>query len=548
MSVVECSEVSADSVTPAFVHAALVGNGEIAIVDVREIQPFDEGHLLWAVSLPLSRLELRIDALVPRRSTPIVCCDGGEGLAARAVARLQDLGYTDVTELAGGISAWDAAGYEVFAGVNVPSKAFGEFIEHQTDTPSVSADELAAMFERGEDLVVLDSRPVPEFRHFSIPGGVCCPGAELVYRVGEMAPGPETTVVVNCAGRTRSIIGAQSLIDAGIPNRVVALRNGIMGWKLAGHEPLTGETQHAPDPSPQSLRQAQDATAQIAERTGVTSIDMETLDQWTSESAEHTLYLLDVRTIDEFGAGHMPGSVHAAGGQLVQSTDSWIATRNARIVLIDADGVRSTMTAGWLRQMGHPNVVIFDLDTVPELEQGPPLSRILGLDAAAEAASFVSADELADLIASDSCAVIDLSPSPTYRKRHISGSWFSTRARIEHALQQIPVAETVVLTSSDGVVATLAADDDWAQKRNDVRVLRSGNTGWVDAGMSMVADPVRLADEADDYWKTPLDPNRRDGKTIEQAMNDYLSWEVALDEQIERDATTRFSRSPQATG
>jgi hypothetical protein len=119
----------------------------------------------------------------------------------------------------------------------------------------------------------------------------------------------------------------------------------------------------------------------------------------------------------------------------------------------------------------------------------------------------------------------------------------STRARLEQALQQIPVAEIVVLTSSDGVVATLAAADDWAQKRNEVRVLRSGNTGWVDAGMSMVADPVRLADEADDYWKTPLDPNRQDGKTIEQAMNDYLSWEVALDEQIERDATTRFSRT-----
>jgi rhodanese-related sulfurtransferase len=172
MSVVECSEVSADSVTPAFVHAALV----------------------------------------PRRGTPVVCCDGGEGLAARAAARLEDLGYTDVAELAGGISAWDAAGYEV------------------------SADELAAMFERGEDLVVFDSRLVPEFRHFSIPGGVCCPGAELVYRVGEMAPDSETTVVVNCAGRTRSIIGAQSLIDAGIPNRVVALRNGIMGWKLARHK------------------------------------------------------------------------------------------------------------------------------------------------------------------------------------------------------------------------------------------------------------------------------------------------------------------------
>ncbi len=540
--------MSANSVTPAQVHAALVGDDELAIIDVREIQPFDEGHLLWALCLPLSQLELRIDALVPRRRTPLVCCDDGEGLAARAVTRLRDLGYTDVAELEGGIGGWQGAGYELFAGVNVPSKAFGEFVEHESDTPSVSADELAAMFERGEDLVVLDSRPIPEFRHFSIPQGVCCPGAELVYRVGEMAPDPETIVVVNCAGRTRSIIGAQSLIDAGIPNRVVALRNGIMGWKLAGHEPLTGETQHAPAPSAATLLQAQDAAAEVAIRTGVTTIDAATLADWTARREDHTLYLLDVRTIEEFDAGHLPGSFHAAGGQLVQSTDSWIATRNARIVLIDEDGVRSTMTAAWLRQMGHGNVVVFRLGNAIETEQGSPAPRVLGLADASALASYMSAEELVALQAEESCVVIDLSPTPTYRKGHIAGAWFSTRARLEQSLHQIPSTESIVLTSPDGVLATLAAADDWARSRSGVRVLEGGNAAWVDAGMGLVAKPELLADEPDDYWKTPLDPNRRDGKTVEQAMNDYLTWEVALDTQIERDGTTNFDRSPSAAG
>ena len=59
------------------------------------------------------------------------------------------------------------------------------------------------------------------------------PGAELVLRAGRVAPDPETTIIVNCAGRTRSIIGTQSLINAGVANKVVALRNGTIGWNLA---------------------------------------------------------------------------------------------------------------------------------------------------------------------------------------------------------------------------------------------------------------------------------------------------------------------------
>ena len=135
--------------------------------------------------------------------------------------------------LDGGAKAWEAAGYELFSGVNVPSKAFGEWVEHHYGTESVDPPELKSWIDGGQNIVVLDSRTHEEFVRMSIPTGISVPGGELVYRIGDIAPDPKTLVVVNCAGRTRSIMGAESLRRAGIPNKVVALRNGTMGWELA---------------------------------------------------------------------------------------------------------------------------------------------------------------------------------------------------------------------------------------------------------------------------------------------------------------------------
>src|SRR3954454_1257589 len=90
---------------------------ELALLDVREKGVFSRGHLFFAISVPLSRLELRVGTLVPRRATRIVLCDGGEGLAQRAAARLRRFGYGDVAIIEGGIEGWRAAGFEVFSGV-----------------------------------------------------------------------------------------------------------------------------------------------------------------------------------------------------------------------------------------------------------------------------------------------------------------------------------------------------------------------------------------------------------------------------------------------
>jgi rhodanese-related sulfurtransferase len=246
-------------VAAAALAAMLEDGGELALLDVREEGVFAKGHLLLAASVPLSRLELKLARLVPRRSARIVLCDADDGLAERAAAKLHEFGYRNVSVLAGGVAAWRALGRELFAGVYVPSKAFGEHVEHHDGTPSISAEELAAKRAAGEKMVVLDSRPLTEFQRMSLPGAVDCPGAELVHRIFEVAPDPDTLVVVNCAGRTRSIIGAQSLRNADVPHRVVALRNGTMDWTLAGLELEHGKREMAPPPRPAALEKARAA-------------------------------------------------------------------------------------------------------------------------------------------------------------------------------------------------------------------------------------------------------------------------------------------------
>ncbi|MBI1776188.1 MAG: thiosulfate sulfurtransferase [Proteobacteria bacterium] len=518
----------------------MLGDGrELALLDVREEGVFSLRHLLFAVPLALSRLELRLDALVPRRSTRIVLYDAADGLAERAANRLAAFGYRDVAILEGGVEGWARAGYELFSGVNVPSKAFGEFVEHHEETPRLSAAEVKRLKDAGTDMVILDSRPVSEYRNMSIPGGIDCPGAELVYRVHDLAPWPSTLVVVNCAGRTRSIIGAQSLINAGIPNRVVALKDGTMGWHLAGLELEHGADRLAPVPSANGLATAKAAAARVGRRFGVKSIDADRLERFVGERDERSLYLLDVRSPEEFQAGHRSGSRSAPGGQLVQATDFYVGTRNARLVLIDDTGVRSTMTASWLIQMGWPEVYVLEggLDGIA-LERGPAPRAVLGLDEAK--ANTLAAIQLQAMLERGEAVVLDLDTSLNYRERHIPGAWFVIRARLGTSITKLPQSGALVLTAADDALARLAAADLAGLTSRPVKVLAGGTAAWHAAGLKLESGQEHMADAADDVWYRPYD--RAKGR--EQAMRDYLSWEVDLVQQIERDGDARFTQFP----
>jgi rhodanese-related sulfurtransferase len=510
----------------------MLGDGEeLALLDVREEQPFSEGHLLFARSLPLSRLELRVAHLVPRRGTRIVLCDGGEGLAERAATALARFGYSDLSVLRGGVAGWAAAGFELFSGVNVPSKAFGEFVEHENHTPGISADELDALLKSQADVVVLDSRPFDEYARMSIPTAFNVPGAELVLRARALAPSPATQIVVNCAGRTRSIIGAQSLINAGVPNPVVALRNGTMGWSLAGRACESGRERRAPFPTGDSLAWAQAAAARVADRVGVGRIDLERLARLRAQAQERTLYLFDVRDPAEYEAGHLPGAVSAPGGQLVQATDQYVGTLNARIVLADDKAVRALMTASWLRQMGWREVFVL---AAAGDESGWPPATVLGADTAPQRA--IDAADLAQRLARGEVQVVDLSLSRDYLTAHIPGAWFAIRARLPRSLSQVPMRKGLVLTSEDGVLAGIAAAEVQALTDVPVYALAGGNRAWRTAGQLLTDADPHLADEPADLW---LKPYERKGDTRD-AMADYLAWETDLLPRIARDGDAKF--------
>ncbi|MGJ7484110.1 rhodanese-like domain-containing protein [Variovorax sp. LT2P21] len=342
----------------ADVRRHLLARDEIALIDLREEHPFAQAHPLWAANLPLDLIERDAARRIPRRDTLIVLYGEQDGVdrVPAATERFSALGYTNLHALDGGLEGWRAAGGELFRDVNVPSKSFGELVEHERHTPSLSAQEVKALIDAKADVVVLDARRFDEYRTMSIPSATSVPGAELVLRARELAPDPKTQVIVNCAGRTRSIIGTQSLVNAGLPNPVAALRNGTIGWKLAGQVLDTGASRQAPAVSAARRAEAQAAARAVAERAGVRWVALDALGTLTSPA--RTVYRFDVRTPEAYAAGHLPGFASAPGGQLVQETDHAVPVRGARIVLADDDGVRASMTASWLAQMGWEVVVV----------------------------------------------------------------------------------------------------------------------------------------------------------------------------------------------
>lgn len=515
--------------------AQLHDGGELALLDAREELPFGKRHLLMASCVPLSRLELLVDNLVPRRGARVIWSDDGEGLAARAAERMSALGYHDVAWLDGGLAAWEAAGFRVYSGVHVPSKAFAEIVEHEAGTPWISVGDLQALIDRKADIAIYDSRPYEEYHNNSIPMAISVPGAELVYRFADLTPSPDTTIIVNCGGRTRSIIGAQSLINAGVRNKVVSLKDGTMAWHLAGLDVVHGATRKPPEVSARGLQSASEAAARVAARSGVPRIDRSTLESWRTEAARRSLYVLDVRSPEEYEAGHLRGARSAPGGQLVQETDSHIATWGARIVLVDDNGVRATMTASWLKQMGWPDVAVLTAGPADgDWETGPYVPHVAGLEAAS--APQIDAMDLRDRLAAGKVTLIDLNLSARYGLGHIPGAWFVIRSRFGAALATLPSHQPIVLTSPDGALAVLAVPELQAVASVPVMALAGGTQAWIAAGLPLEKGATRLADQPDDVFLSP----RERGQNREDAMREYLTWEINLVNDMAKDDDHRF--------
>lgn len=492
------------SVTPAQLKLWLFDGQEIALFDVREHGQYGEAHLFHAVNLPYSRLEIEAPRLAPNPAVRLVVYDqDGGALAQRALQRLQALGYANGHWLAGGSDAWREEGNELFAGVHLPSKAFGELVEHACHTPRVTAEELAGWQRDGRPLVVLDGRPLSEFRKMSIPGAVCCPNGELGLRLEDLVSDSQTPIVINCAGRTRSIIGAQTLINLGVPNPVYALENGTQGWFLVDQPLEHGSQVHYPPRNGRAPLDEQVQRAQrLAEQAGARTVDAAQVQAW-AQDPQRSLFLCDVRTPEEFAAGSLPGAQPAPGGQLIQGTDLYIGVRKARVVVFDSEGVRAPIVASWLRQLGHEVYVLKD-----GLNSGLALSARMAVSVDVPVAAI---DEL------HGARLIDLRPSMSYRKQHAQNAEWSIRSLLAEQVrgEQRPL----VLLADEAQVAQLAASELPPEQREGVRLL----TAWRDLPQTENDASLSQAQCIDFLFFVH---DRHDGN--KEAARQYLAWETGL--------------------
>ncbi len=506
----------------------------LALFDVREHGQYGEGHPFFAVPLPYSRLELDVARLAPRLAERIVLFDDGDGVAELAAQRLAGLGYSNLTLLAGGAAAWAAAGYTLFKGVNVPSKTFGELVEHQQHTPRLSAAELVARRDSGEPLVLVDGRTFAEHQKMTIPGAHSLPNGELALRLAALLPDAQTTVVVHCAGRTRSIIGAQTLRNLGLPNPVLALENGTQGWYLADHALEHGSQRRYPAAPPASeLAEARARSARLLQRAGLPALSATQAQQWLDDESR-TTYLLDIRTAEEFAQGSIDGARHAPGGQLVQATDQYIGVRGSRVIVFDDDGVRAPVVASWLYQLGYESAVLAHGVNAAIKASAPP--RTLP----AHALPVLDANLLRALYAQAPDALrIDLRESAEYARGHAEGAAWSIRPRLPATLDRLGAApdQPVILIASEPHVANLAGQDLLAGGYRHVYRLAEGYRTWQAAGLPEAAEPVGLPPEARiDYLFFVHD--RHEGN--KDAARAYLAWETGLIAQCAPDELGHF--------
>jgi rhodanese-related sulfurtransferase len=542
---------SCPAVSPQQLKHWIHDGQELALLDIREHGQFGEDHLFFAVPLPYSQLETDLPRLVPRRSVRAVLYadQHSTGALHAAVRAMQALGYTQCHVLDGGIDAWKAAGYATFAGVNLPSKTFGELAEHAYNTPRVSAQQLHEMMQNPDaDLVVLDGRPIEEYHKMSIPGALCCPNGELALRIHQIAPSPDTTIVINCAGRTRSIIGAQTLINLQIPNPVFALENGTQGWYLADLALEHGADRVFPSSiSAHTLQAARQRAAVVQQRHGIETVRADQVAAWLAQG-ERSVFLCDIRTREEFEREHLPALVqHAPGGQLIQATDQYVGVRNAQVVLCDFDGVRAPVVASWLKQLGWSVVLLADVHGLAALADtavnpGTLLNSTTASAAGAQApvlhhtqpASATQAWQVAQGHAG--VLLVDVRPSMQYRKGHVKGAVWSIRPAL-HTVVPDHHTSVVLFGSHPKRLAWLAHD---LEQRGvtDIHLCTASLDALKTAGFTLQSTPDTPADaQCIDYLFFVHD--RHDGN--KEAARQYLQWETNLVAQLDEAEMASFA-------
>ena len=518
-----------ESITCRELSELMASNSLYAVFDVRERGEYNARQISFATSLPRSQIEFRIAELVPNGDIALVVYDEGGERAALAAQTLSELGYSNVSVLDGGLTAWERNGRPTASGVNVPSKAFGEKVQYEQAVPDISPEELKQLLDTNSEIVILDVRTPEEYGRFCIPGGLNVPGGDLVLWVEALKRKPETKVIVNCAGRTRSIIGAAALKRLGLAN-VLELRNGTMGWVLAGFDLETKPNRPGPLAPEESRAKAIDLAQRIAAEEKITWISSERLLDASTGNAGGVTYVVDVRSEGEYESGHIVGAISVPGGQAVQRADDFIAVRNGKIIFVSNRSARAVMAAYWYGQMGFRDVSVLRGGIQAWSESGGALARRadrkepLGYEQAKLSARILKPREIRGLPHYASMTTLDVGGSADYKTAHVPGAKWISRGWLESKLpNRLPAKHApILITCPDGRQSVFAARTLAAMDYTSVIVLEGGVKAWRAAGYETENGLTACWSEVNDVVVSPSITGDK------EAMQRYLDWEVKL--------------------
>ena len=519
-----------NSVSPEQLNDLLRGESTFALIDVREAGEYNSSHIPGSSMISRRHLEAQIWGAVPHKDTHVVLCDDDQRRADLSAATLEGLGYTQVSVLAGGLNRWVSRDFMSEWGTNVPSKDFGEKMEVVHHVPEIDAEELHSRMERGDKMVILDTRTPEEYRRFCIPGGRSMPNGEMPLRITDITKDldEDTTVIVNCAGRTRSIIGTRMLQRMGISN-AIGLKNGTSGWVLAGYDLETGADRvDLPEPSAEGTAAAEAYANQLASEDGVAYISTSELQALQARAESEPVYFIDVRTEEEYEAGHIPGFRWFPGGQAVQRSDDVAVVHNCPVVFCCDGTARAVFTGSWYRQMGVREVYAVNGGTGAwtasghSLEQGTPEPLVLGRD---EAVSKVKLVTPLEFINRRLTHVVHVSTSQDFARGHVPGAHWIPSGWLELRIAELlPSKDTPI-----GVVCTDGRNSLFAGARlaemgyNEVLVLEEGMVGWRQDALDLEQGLTGVMSVPNDM--VPAGPDRNFADAIH-----YLRWETQLGE------------------
>ena len=518
-------------ITPETVRSWISDKEEVAFIDVREIGQHTNGHPFFSISIPYSLFEFNIKILVPNKQTRVILIDNNNGISDLVYNIAHQMGYSNISIIEGGVEEWVSAGYKLFDGINIPSKSFGELIEKYFHTPSITAKELAQKQKNNENYIVIDGRPFLEYNKMSIPKSICCPNAELFYRVSSHIKDMNTEIIINCAGRTRSIIGAQTLINFGIKNKVKALENGTQGWFLSELSLEHNKNKYLEVlPNDIETQQLQNKVLKLTNDLNIDLIDLKKAQELIIDKKKST-FIFDVTTSKTIST--KPGTImNVPGGQLIQATDKYIGVWKATVILVDdGDLIRAGTTSFWLKKMGYEVYILKEgllkaqtLKFTKEIDH-----KLIDLD-------FIN---LEDLVKIKKQILYDIRSSKDFCKMRIKNSIWLNRAHLYR--EKIKTDDPIIIITDNLEKASLIVKDLKQKDKGAIIKVYKWNQNEITSYPSVIDVTIETLSEQNNIDFNFHTHMRHDGN--KEHAKQYLEWEINLVSKMDKQELSFFKLS-----